>query len=172
MAFFSIKNPLNDKLLLRGCTRFSGLTQGSVLDFFRSATQNGRVILREDIELEQEYIIIHNTLWASTTGFRWTEWILNCDRCITSFIAEELCSWILPPPGNSVMINGNKGYAESPNRKTWIGSNGDSDRGVFSFQSILLIEEFKKTTGIVHASWPFYRYVLKAIFLVAHSLNV
>ena len=62
MAFFSIKNPLNDKLLLRGCTRFSGLTQGSVLDFFRSATQNGRVILREDIELEQEYINIHNTL--------------------------------------------------------------------------------------------------------------
>ena len=70
------------------------------------------------------------------------------------------------------MINGNKGYTESPNRKTWIGSEGDSDCGIVTFQNILLTEEFKTITGIMHASWPFYHYVLKAIFLVAHSLNV
>ena len=166
MVFLSSKNPLNEKLLVAGCTRFS------VLEFFPSVTHSSCVVLSEDIKLEQGYINIYNTLWASQTGYQWTKWNLNCNLCTRPFMAEELWSWIFPPPENSVMINGNKGYAESPNRKTWIGSNGDSDRGVFSFQSILLIEEFKKTTGIVHASWPFYRYVLKAIFLVAHSLNV
>ena len=59
------------------------------------------------------------------------------------------------------MINGSKEYAESPNRKTGIGS-----------VSFLLTEEFKKKTGIMHASWPLYHYILKAIFLLARSLNV
>ena len=50
--------------------------------------------------------------------------------------------------------------------------------GVFShgdivpFQSNVLTEEFKKKTGIMHASWPLYHYILKAIFLLARSLNV
>ena len=38
------------------------------------------------------------------------------------FIAEERFPWILLPPENSVIINGSKGYVESPNRKTGIGS--------------------------------------------------
>ena len=172
MPFFSSKVPLNDKLLVAGCTRFSGLTQGSVLEFFPSVTHSSCVVLSADIKFGQGYINIYNTLWASQMGYQWTKWNINCDTCTKPFMAEELWSWIFPPPENSSIINANKGYAESPNRKTWIGSNGDSDRGIFSFQRILLTEEFKKSTGIVHASWPFYRYVLKAIFLVAHSLNV
>ena len=70
------------------------------------------------------------------------------------------------------MMNRNKVYTESPNRKTWIGPDGDSGCGIVLFQSILLNEEFKKVRGIMHASWPFYHYVLKAILLVAYGLNV
>ena len=56
MAFFSFKNPLIDKLLVAGCTHFSGLTQGSALEFFPSVTNNRCVMLSEDIKLEQWYI--------------------------------------------------------------------------------------------------------------------
>ena len=155
MTSFSFKNLLNDKLLVAGCTRFSGLTQGSVLDFFSSVTQNSCVMLSQDIKLEQGYINVRNA-WASQTGFQWTKLILNCDTCSRPFIAEELWSWIFPPPENSVIINANKRYAESSNGKTWIVSDGDSNRGIVPFQSILLTEEFKKIAEIMHASWPFY----------------
>ena len=47
-----------------------------------------------------------------------------------------------------------------------------SHSGIAPFQSILLTEEFEKITEIMYTSWPFYHYVLKAIFLVAHNLNV
>ena len=42
--------------------------------------------------------------------------------CTRLFIAEELSSWILPLPENSIMINGSKRYRESPNGKTGIES--------------------------------------------------
>ena len=92
-------------------------------------------------------------LWAPKAGFQWTKWNLNCDTCTRPFIAEELWSLIFLPPENSVMRNGNKGYAESPNRKTWIESNGDSDCGIVPYQSILSTEEFQKIRRIMHASW-------------------
>ena len=44
--------------------------------------------------------------------------------------------------------------------------------GIVPFRSILLTEEFEKITEIMYASWPFYHYVLKTIFLVARNLNV
>ena len=63
MAFFSFKYPLNDKLLVAGCTRFSGLTQGSFLEFFPFLTHNScAMLIREGVKLEQGYINIHNTL--------------------------------------------------------------------------------------------------------------
>ena len=131
----------------------SQLTQGSILEFFPSVTRNSSVMLNKDIKLNKGYINTHNTLWASKTGFQWTKWILDCDTCIRPFITEELWSSIFSTPENFIMINGNKGYAESRNRKTWIGSNGDSDCGIVPFQAILLTEEFKKNYGN-HARFP------------------
>ena len=59
MAFFSFKNPLNDKLLDSGCTRAyqsSGLTQGSVLEFFPSLTYKICAMQSKDIKLEEGYL--------------------------------------------------------------------------------------------------------------------
>ena len=70
---------------------------------------------------------------------------------------------MLIPVENPVMINRSKGYAES--------SNGI---GLVSFHMVVLslLDEELKKTGIINASSPFYHYILKAIFVAAHSLNV
>ena len=109
-------------------------------------------------------------MWVFKTGFQWTKWILNCDTCTRPFIAQELWSWIFPPPENPVMINRNKGYGESPIRNTWIGSDGNSDCGVVLFQSILLTEQFKKKNKKKQESYTLPSFL--AILLVAHSLDV
>ena len=54
--------------------------------------------------------------------------------------------------------------------KNWNRIGVFSRDGIVPFQSILLTEEFQKY-GNHNASWPFYDYVSKGIFLVTHSLN-
>ena len=111
---------------------------------------------------------------ASCKHLKWiscTKWILNCRTYIRQFTTEQLFSWILIPLENSIMIHGSKGYAESPNRKTGIGSV------LFRMVVLSLFEasywlKNSKNTRIINASWSFYHYILKAIFVVAHGWNV
>ena len=77
--------------------------------------------------------------------------------------------WILIPLENCV-LNGSKGTPELPNRKTGIGSL-TLQISIVPFRSILL-RRIKKNMRIMNAYWTLYYNVLKAIFLVPHSLNV
>ena len=90
--------------------------------------------------------------------------------CTRPFMAEKPFSWIFPRPENSAMINGSKGYEDSQNKKTGIESVS-FHAVVLSFFKVFYWLKNSKNMGIMNASWPFYDYASKGIFLVTHSLN-
>ena len=91
--------------------------------------------------------------------------------CAPDHLLLKPFSWVFPRPENSAMINGSKGYEDSPNKKTGIESVSFHAVVLSLFKAFYWLKN-SKNMEIMQASWPFYDCVSKGIFLVAHSLNV
>ena len=77
---------------------------------------------KNKMRLNMYKIWLNINIVSILNGLKYAKLILNCDTRTRPLIAEELYSQIVPPPQNFVIINGSKGYGETLNRKTWMGS--------------------------------------------------